>query len=57
MGLDWIERITYGKVTGDSVEADMDLMNKVSWVANTHKGTALIDIILPSVDLLVVLEG
>lgn len=52
-----MEGITYGKVTGDSIEANMDLMDKVCWVADTHEGTPLIDIVLPSIDLLVVLEG
>lgn len=47
---------THRKVTCDSIKADMDLMHKVGGVAYTHEGTPLIDIILPSVDLLVVLE-
>jgi hypothetical protein len=35
----------------------MDLMYKICGIADAHKGTPRIDIVLPTVDLLVVLEG
>lgn len=47
---------THRKVASDSIKANMNLMNEVCGVANTHKGTPLIDIILPSIDLFIILE-
>ena len=35
----------------------MDLVHKVGWIADAHKGTPAVHIVLPAIDLLVVLEG
>ena len=47
----------YREGTGDGVKPYMYLVNKVGRVANTHKRAARVDVILPTVQLLVVLEG
>ena len=46
----------YRKGTGNRVKAYVDLVNEVGGVANTHERTARIDVILPAVQLLIVLE-
>lgn len=46
----------YRESTRDGVEPYMHLVNKVGRVADTHERTARVDVILPTVQLLVVLE-
>jgi hypothetical protein len=46
----------YREGTGDRVKAYMYLVNKVGRVADTHKRAARVDVILPTVQLLIVLE-
>jgi hypothetical protein len=47
---------TYREGAGDRIKAYMYLVDKVGRVADTHKRTAGVDVILPTVQLLVVLE-
>ena len=46
----------YCEGTGNRIEAYMHLVDKVGRVADTHKRATRVDIILPTVQLLVVLE-
>jgi hypothetical protein len=47
---------TYREGAGDRIKAYMYLVDKVGRVADTHKRAARVDVILPTVQLLVVLE-
>lgn len=43
-------------MASDGIKTNMDLMNEISGIADAHKGTPRIDVVLPTVDLLVVFE-
>jgi hypothetical protein len=47
---------TYGKPSGDGIKADVDLVHEVGRVADAHERTALVNVVLPSVELVVALE-
>lgn len=47
---------THGKCTRDWIEADVNFVDKVGWVAYTHERTPRIDIILPAVKFFVVFK-
>lgn len=56
-GPEWAENEeTYREGAGDRVETHMYLVNKVRRIADTHKRAARVDVILPTIQLLVVLE-
>lgn len=57
VGMKEITEGTYREGAGDRVEAYVYLVNKVCRIADTHEGAARIDVILPTIQLLVVLEG
>lgn len=45
--------MTYRESTRDWVKADMDLMNEIGRLRNTHQWTSRIDILHPSVNLFI----
>ena len=47
---------THREASGYGIEADVDLVHKVGRLADTHEWTALVDVILPPVDLFVAFE-
>jgi hypothetical protein len=48
---------THGERAGDGVKADVDLVHEVGRVADAHERAALVDVVLPAVELVVALEG
>lgn len=48
--------LTYRERSGYRVETDMDFMYKVCGIADAHQGASRVDVILPTIELLVALE-
>ena len=48
---------TNSESTGDGIEADVDLVDKVCGIADTHERASGVDIILPTIQLFIVLQG
>lgn len=44
-------------MAGDGIKANMYLMNEICGIADPHKGTPRIDVVLPTIYFFVVLEG
>lgn len=48
--------MTYGERAADGIEANVDLVDEVGRIADAHERTATVDIVLPAIQLLVVLQ-
>ena len=48
---------THSKSTRDRVKTYVDLVLEICRIADAHKWTALVDIVLPSIQLFIALEG
>lgn len=51
------EMRTYGEGSGAGIKADMDFVDEIGGIAYAHEGAARIDVVLPAIEFLVVLQG
>ena len=52
-----VKRETYSKRAGNGVKTNVDLVYKVGWITNAHEWTSRVDIVQPTVEFFVVLQG